>query len=258
MHLELVELHQRIRSRVPIPALDLSAAVFARHQAEGRPVLEFDRIPFDLTDLRLLVRQTADVLRRSGTLEAGDSERLHALGRDTDLAAVARRWYHAFAGQRWARDGARSVSHEGESAASDIMDQVLTLAMRPFLARCAEVLQRRAELALWTHPHCPLCGGEADFAVITASAERHLICGRCTLQWRFDAVACPYCGNGARDRITSFTTADGLYRVYACDECRRYIKAYDARRAKRPVMPMVDGVLALPLDAAAMQRGYRG
>jgi hypothetical protein len=36
----------------------------------------------------------------------------------------------------------------------------------------------------------------------------------------------------------------------------RYIKAYDARRAGRPVMPMVDSIATLPLDAAAMQRGY--
>jgi len=44
--------------------------------------------------------------------------------------------------------------------------------------------------------------------------------------------------------------------VYACDECRRYLKAYDGRRASRPVMPMVDAVATLPLDAAAIQRGY--
>jgi len=40
--------------------------------------------------------------------------------------------------------------------------------------------------------------------------------------------------------------------------CRRYLKAYDARRASRPVMPVVDTIATLPLDAAAMQRGYTG
>jgi formate dehydrogenase maturation protein FdhE len=44
--------------------------------------------------------------------------------------------------------------------------------------------------------------------------------------------------------------------VYACDVCHRYLKAYDGRRASRPVMPIVDAVATLPLDAAAMQRGY--
>jgi hypothetical protein len=38
--------------------------------------------------------------------------------------------------------------------------------------------------------------------------------------------------------------------------CLRYLKAYDGRRAARPVMQVVDGVATLPLDAAAIQRGY--
>ena len=39
--------------------------------------------------------------------------------------------------------------------------------------------------------------------------------------------------------------------------CQRYIKAFDARQASRPVLPVVDAVATLPLDAAAMQKGYR-
>jgi FdhE protein len=128
--------------------------------------------------------------------------------------------------------------------------------MRPFLSRCAEVLQQRPELTDWMHSHCALCGGEPDLAVITPSAERHLICGRCSLRWKFESLTCPYCRNSNRSQITSFATTDGKYRVYACDVCHRYLKAYDGRRATRPVMPIVDGVATLPLDAAAMQRGY--
>jgi len=133
---------------------------------------------------------------------------------------------------------------------------VLALAMRPWMTRCAEVLQQRTELALWTHPHCALCGSEPDLSVITPAAERHLICGRCALRWKFEPLTCPYCGNNDRGRITSFATPDGQYRVYACDQCRRYLKAYDGRHATRPVMPIVDNIATLPLDAYAMQRGY--
>jgi FdhE protein len=145
-----------------------------------------------------------------------------------------------------------------QPAQSDMLDQVLALAMRPFLSRCAEVLQQRAELAIWTHSHCALCGGEPDLSVITPAAERHLICGRCGLRWKFEPLTCPFCHNSDRSRITSFATPDGQYRVYACDVCNRYLKAYDGRRAARPVMPVVDAVATLPLDAAAMQRGYSG
>jgi len=40
--------------------------------------------------------------------------------------------------------------------------------------------------------------------------------------------------------------------------CRRYLKAYDGRHATRPVMVAVDSIATLPLDAAAIQRGYVG
>src|SRR4029079_9105953 len=121
---------------------------------------------------------------------------------------------------------------------------------------CAEVLEQREELGSGIHPYCGLCGGEPDFAVITPSAERHLICGRCTLRWKFEPLTCPFCLNADRSSIPSFATPDGQYRVYACDRCQRYLKAFDGRRATRPVMPLVDAVATLPLDAAAMQRGY--
>ena len=94
--------------------------------------------------------------------------------------------------------------------------------------------------------------------MITPGAERRLICGRCVAQWSFAPLTCPFCANDDRALITSFATRDGRYRVYACDVCRRYLKAYDARHAQRPVMVAVDTIATLPLDAAAMQRGYVG
>ena len=255
MHLELIELQRRIQGRVPLPWFEFNAEILARHEAEARPMLRFEDIPLELTDLRLVVRQTADVLHRYGSLDAADYQKVQALGRDMTLLTVASRWYRS-ASERHAA-AVVAITPFAEEAVDGVVDQVLTLAMRPFLSRCAEVLQQRPDLSTWTHPHCPLCGGEPDFAVITPAAERHLICSRCTLRWKFESLTCPYCRNSNRSRITSFATPDGQYRVYACDVCHRYLKAYDGRRASRPVMPVVDGVATLPLDAAAMQRGYQ-
>ena len=256
LHLELLEVERRIQGRVPLPMLALGDRGMARHQAEGRPVLRFEDIPLDLTDLRLMVRQTADVLRRFGALEEGDYHEVQTLGRDMKLLTVVAEWYRSAAEPQAAAAGAQASRGSAFQGGNGMLGQVLIQAMRPFLSRCAEVLQQRSDLGLWTHPHCALCGGEPDFAVITPAAERQLICSRCTLRWTFDTLTCPFCRNGDRSRITSFATPDGRYRVYACDVCLRYLKAYDARRASRPVMPVVDGVATLPLDAAAIQRGY--
>ena len=257
MHLELVELFRRVQGRVTLPSLAINADVVKRHVSEARPLLRFEDIPLDLTDLRLLVRQTADVLRRHGALEDADYQRVQTLGRDMKLLAAVGDWYRTASESHAVATMGMGSGAAAQAIGDDaVVGQVLGLAMRPFLSRCAEVLQQRDELAMWTHPHCGLCGGEPDFAVITPAAERHLICGRCTLRWKYEPLTCPYCGNADRSRITSFATPDGQYRVYACDACKRYLKAYDGRRATRPVMPMVDMVATLPLDAAAIQRGY--
>lgn len=256
MHLALLEMQRRVQGRIPLPSFELSAEIFARHQQEGRPLLRFEEIPLELSDLRLIVRQTADILRRHGALEEAEFQKVQSLGRDMELLSVLAQWYRETAEKHAAAIGQRATA--GTSADSGTFDQVFTLAMRPFLSRCAEVIQQRPELASWQHPHCAVCGGEPDFAVITPAAERLLICGRCGLRWKFEPLTCPYCRNSDRTRITSFATPDGRYRVYACDVCTRYLKAYDGRRAARPVMPIVDGVATLPLDAAAMQRGYTG
>lgn len=254
MHVALIEVQRRVQGRIPLPSIDVTAAAIAAHQENARPLLRFEDIPVEVTDLRLMVRQTADVLHRFGALEETDRQAVDATGRDEKILEIAAAWYRRGVGHHAV--AAAGIAPPPAPEASTGLDQVLGQAMRPFLARCVEVLQQREELALWTHPHCPLCGGEPDFAVITPAAERHLLCGRCGLRWKFEPLTCPYCRNSDRTRITSFATPDGQYRVYACDVCMRYLKAYDGRRAARPVMHVVDSVATLPLDAAAMQKGY--
>ena len=255
MQLALVEMQRRVQGRVPLPRIAIDQEWARAQQAAGRPLVRFADIPLEWSDFRLTLRQTADILMRFEALDRTDFERIVALGRDGNaLEPLVSNWYNASSGVEAGVDPRKRET--GDAPAG--LDQVLVLALRPFLARCAEALTPQVDLASWNHGHCPICGWEADFAVITPSAERRLFCGRCVAQWSFAPLTCPFCANDDRTLITSFATRDGRYRVYACDVCRRYLKAYDARRAQRPVMVAVDTIATLPLDAAAMQRGYVG
>ena len=51
MHLELLEVQRRVQARIPLPWLELNADILTRHQAEARPLLRFEQIPLELTDL---------------------------------------------------------------------------------------------------------------------------------------------------------------------------------------------------------------
>ncbi len=254
MQVALVEVQRRIQGRVPLPRLQPDTAWLAAQQKAGRPAVRFDDIPLDWSDFRLTLRQTADILFRFHHLDRADHEQVQLLTREGNaLEPLVASWYTATSGVEPGAPPARLSEGVPES-----LDMLLLLAVRPFLTRCAEALMPRPDFGAWQHGHCPVCGWEPDFAVVTPSGERRLICGRCAAQWAFGALTCPYCSNDDRSAITSFATRDGRYRVYGCNVCKRYLKAYDARNALRPVMVAVDAIATLPLDAAAQQRGYAG
>jgi FdhE protein len=255
LHIALLDLQRRVQARAALPWIEITPERLRQQTEAGAPLLRFEDVPLDWTDFRLVFRQTADVLRRFEALDAGDHRAIQAMSRDGNaLEPLVVGWFNAAA----AGGRASGAQAPAPSSGQEALDQVLALAMRPFLERCADVLQQRTDFTAWNHPYCPLCGGEPEFGVLSAAGDRLVICGRCTARWRFDDGACPFCRNADRSLLPSFSSPDGLYRLYACDVCRRYLKAYDARQGGRPVMLAVDSVATLPLDAAAIQRGYRG
>ena len=253
MQMALVDMQRRVQGRVPLPWIQADSEWVVAQQRAGRPLVRFRDIPLEWSDFRLTFRQTADILHRFEALEAPHYKAIVAMGRDGNaLEPIVTRWYEATSGV----DGTIHAREQTDASLPAGLDHVLVLALRPFLMRCAEGLGQRIDLSLWCRGHCPFCGWEPDFAVITPNADRRLICGRCLGAWAFAPLTCPFCTNDDRTLVTSFATRDGRYRVYACDVCRRYLKAYDSRSATRPVMPAVDSIATLPLDAAAIQRGY--
>jgi ribosomal protein L40E len=252
IQIELVTLQRRIQVRVPTPVVPLTPDAAAARLASGRRLLDFDAIPLDWSDARLALRQTADAFHRHDSLDEADHAAImtlvHEAGR---FEQILRTWYAA-TGKPGAAGPSRQVATEPV-----VLDQLLSAALRPFFARATEALCQRIELSTWQRPSCPVCGAEPEFAAILADETRLLTCGRCEARWPWDATGCVYCGLSDRARLPTFTSPDRRYRIYACDSCRRYLKAYDTRGARRPVLPMVDVIATLPLDAAAIQQGYR-
>jgi len=246
LQIELLQLQRRVQSRVSLPSIRLDTD-FLNSLLPSAPILQFEQLPLEWGEVRFLLRATASAMRTHEALDESDFRRVDVLCRDVDrLPQAIRSWYES--------TKADAPPIELQAAG---LEPVLLQAMRPFLTRSADAIMAKTDLAGWTRGTCPLCAGEPDFAVITPAADRILICGRCSARWRFHQLTCPFCLNADRGRITSVASRDGQYRLYACDECERYLKAYDARRASRPVMPAVDGVATLPLDAAAIQKGYK-
>ena len=236
LQVDLIDSVRRVQGRITTPWIETSVDTLTARLASGQRLLDFAQIAFDWNDVRLLVRQVTDVLRRHEVVDAPTAAALHAIGRSPTLPDVMRGWFE-----------------QQPTLDIEMLGEVLSWAARPYLQRTAEVLQQRVSLDRWTGRVCPVCAAEPEFSVITTTGERQLVCGRCHVRWGFSAIACPYCGNDDRTRIKSMATPDGVYRVMICSPCGRYIKALDARKSSRPLLPYVDVIATLPLDAAVMQ-----
>jgi hypothetical protein len=252
MQVELVVLQRRVQARLTTPWLVYDPDWLARQFADGAPIVRFEDVLFEWGELRGLFRQITDVLRRYNVLENPDHDALQGIVRSgrPETADVAA-WYNALALRH-------RPSPSVESGLPDAYGQVLAVTVRPFLGRTVETLSSRIDLTPWTRPYCPFCGGDPELAVLTPSGDYRLACGRCVGIWPFGEHICPHCDNRNPSRRTSFASRDGRYRLVACDVCQRYMKMYDARGADRPFMLDVDAIATLPLDAAALQRGYVG
>lgn len=250
MQVELVTLQRRLQQRLSTPWVPVDTDEVAIRLRAGSPILRFADVSFDWTEVRLLFRQMADVLLRYDTLDSGDYAALMALVRASHPDA------DDVGGWFTARAGRAAGAPDWASPHGDAFAQVMELATRPFIERAAEVLRTRVDLSTWTLAYCPLCGSDPEMSTTGADGIRRLHCGGCGTAWAFERDVCPYCAASHPGDFVEWASADGRYRLTACDRCRRYTKSLDARRSDRPLMLAVDTIATLPLDAAAMSRGY--
>jgi FdhE protein len=236
LQVDLIESIRRVQGRITTPWIETSTETLNARMSTGQPLLDFAQIAFDWNDVRLLIRQVTDVLRRHEVIDAATAAALHSVGRSPTLPDVMRGWFE-----------------QQPALEIEMLDEVLAWSARPYLQRTAEVLQQRVSLDKWGRRICPVCAAEPEFSVITPNGDRQLVCGRCHVRWGYNAIACPYCGNDDRTRIKSMATPDGMYRVAICSPCGRYIKALDTRKSTRPLLPYLDLIATLPLDAAVMK-----
>ena len=134
---------------------------------------------------------------------------------------------------------------------------VLNNALHPSLNALAQKYKTLIDDAAWYRAYCPICGGAPDFAALEkASGARRLLCARCDFEWTFQRAICPFCAQDAPGKLGYFTSDYGAYRLYTCENCKRYLKTIDLRELARDVNLPAERVLTIALDVAARQAGF--
>jgi formate dehydrogenase maturation protein FdhE len=216
----------------------------------GIPQLTFDQLGLDPDSFRQLVFEIAAVLQRHNPGWQIDWEEWPA----ERLVKTAREVF-----ETWETLTAPRVALQGNGDAKGSQSQPAVLAvgfaLAPYLMRAGETILPRLDLSLWTREYCPVCGGRPNLALLEAKrGARLLACSRCASVWPYSRVGCPFCTSKAKQ--TYYLSDDGVYRLYICPDCHRYVKTVDLREVHRPVYPMVERLLTVGMDLAARQQGF--
>ena len=139
-----------------------------------------------------------------------------------------------------------------------LLEAIIHATLKPFLSSHSKALVSFVEQERWRREYCPICGGSPDFASLDKeSGARWLLCSRCDTEWLFQRLQCPYCSTQNQDALAYFTDDEGVYRLYVCEQCHKYIKAIDLRRTESEVLLPLERVLTLDMDRQAQEKGYK-
>jgi FdhE protein len=217
---------------------------------QGKPVLTLDDLGLDWSLLEELFRAAVRILIGESAGGEENSQRLNQLAANTPLLRqVARDYYN---------DIPLSATATEHCIDTPLMEACISAALAPFLAAQSEALSELVAQELWRRKSCPICGGVADFAFLEKDqGARWLMCSRCSMEWLFQRIQCPYCGTQKHESLAYRTNSQGLYRLYTCEECHSYIKAIDLRKAGSDVLLPLEGILTVDLDRQAKEANYR-
>jgi FdhE protein len=244
IHRTLLELQEEARGKIAATLEMADKEALQRRLLQGLALISFDQLPIEAEHFVKLAKAIAQVLT-DYEVDVGD----RTLPNDAEWVSLARqRFEEGQAGREWG----------GESEEATLAQMSVDLALKPYLEWAAEQVLPYVDQQRWKRGYCPICGGAPDFAFLDEeTGARHLLCSRCNSQWLYRRLECPFCGTTDHTKLFYYPSEDSVYRLYVCQECRRYLKTIDLRQAGRVVLLPVERVTTVAMDAAARQEGYR-
>ena len=246
---KLLHIQSRAERRIGIPEPGLTSEASSERIEQGLPLIGFDDLALDWLLLQEIFVEVTDAFATYSELFGEFPESLKKPEPCPSLPEeTAKAWF----------EGGRLPSLEGVDALGEhLLEAIIHATLKPFLVSYSEALLGLVKQERWRRGYCPICGGNPDFAFLdNERGARWLLCSRCDAEWLFQRLECPYCGNQDQNALAYFTDAEGLYRLYVCEKCKRYLKAIDLRQAKSEVLLPLERLITFGLDAQAKEYGY--
>jgi len=156
-------------------------------------------------------------------------------------------------------DALAATAGEAKVADAHALRVVGQMAALPLLQACGRRLASELP-ATWWEGYCPLCGAWPVVAEYTGlERKRQLRCGRCGTGWAIPLLRCVFCDETQHDNLGYLTPEAGeqTRKIEVCHTCKGYLKGVTTVRPLAPWAILLDDLTTVPLDVAALERGYR-
>ena len=246
----------RIQSRAEkklasLPRPSLSSEAISKRINQGLPLVNFDKLTLDWPLLKDLFTEVTATFADYPDLFSELPKSLRESKSQPSLTKrVAKAWFN-----RAKLPTTIAVDNANEYL---LLEAIIHATLRPFLVSHSKALISLIDQERWRREYCPICSGRPDFAFLDKErGARWLLCSRCDTEWLFQRLQCPYCGTQNQDDLAYFTDDEGVYRLYVCEQCHKYIKAIDLRHTESEVLFPLERVLTLDMDKQAQEKGYK-
>jgi FdhE protein len=128
----------------------------------------------------------------------------------------------------------------------------------PLLQTCGRALREQVP-ASWWEGYCPVCGAWPTLSEFRGlERKRWLRCGRCATGWELPWLRCPFCGETEHTNLGYLAPEEGetTRKVEVCDSCKGYVKAEPTVKPLNAWEILLDDLATVPLEVAALDRGY--
>ena len=246
-----------VARRLPTAELPEQARIEEALIRPDRTLLADGPVAIDPAEFEEVVREFAVVLHDAAHAEGSLSDAMKAVDwtrfTTPDLVEVARTRPSDYF------DRVEEAA-EGDDLLSYYILPVLGFALRAhldrFAAQASAAIDRTDDVTDHDRPLvCPVCGGLPDFASVHATPKngtvKHLHCGTCGENWKFERIRCAACGTSAvSDLSYVHDEADPARRLHVCKACGAATPTFFASGDAESFSPEVERLRLTGLEAA--------
>jgi FdhE protein len=253
LYRDIYSVQRRVSKLVPDKLPHIEGGQISYRIDQGRLLIEPDELDVDLSILKNVMREVAEVLSERSEESV---EGLDGFAEELEDEERLEKLVESFK-TRDEEELSRLIQEY--SLDPTLVYLVLHTSMAPFYWSTAGTLARKAVLDQVPRGECPVCGDLPVMGFLRSEdGLRVLECSLCGSRWGVPRMMCPYCKNMDQKKLSYiFAEEDPRHRAYLCDKCNRYLKitaAFDELSGDI-VIPLED-LATVHMDHAAEEKGY--